>query len=294
MKSQLPFILLMNALFAATFPLGKYALAYTSPTFLTAVRMLMAGVLLLTYSAYVNRGVILKRRDIPLFLITTFFYIYLSFVPEFWALQYLSSIKTNLLWSAQPFIAAALGFVVAGERLTARKVAALLIGFAGLVPIIMAQDPGEFSVTHFFAFSLPELALFVAVFSTVYSWFLIKKLQDKRYPLTFINGITMSLGGLACLLTSLAQASATQPLYTDFWMVLLYGAALVIVSNIIAYGIYGFLLSRYSITFLSFSGFTCPVFGFIYSYFLGETIYPAYIIGCTLIIIGLYLFYQEE
>ncbi len=300
-------ILVMNALFAATFPIGKLALQYAGPVFLTATRMLLAGSILLIYS-YVteNKKMAPAKSGLPslntrinkdwwLFAKTSFFYIFLAFVPEFWALNYLTSIKTNLLWSAQPFLAAILGFFILSEKLNYKKLIALFIGFMGMLPIIFTTDQGEQGLMQLFSISLPELALFVAVFSTIYGWFLIKQLLDKGYSLSLINGITMSLGGLLCLVTSLGeQLVYHQPLYSNFGAVMGYSFLLVLISNVLAYGIYGYLLGRYSITFLSFSGFTCPLFGFLFSYLMGETIPFSYIYGCALIIVGLYIFYLEE
>jgi drug/metabolite transporter (DMT)-like permease len=286
----------MNALFAATFPLGKFALQYASPVFLTATRMLLAGCLLFLYSAFIEKNKIkVHKKDWWLFAKTSFFYIFLAFVPEFWALNYLTSIKTNLLWSAQPFLAAILGFFILSEKLNYKKLFALFIGFLGMLPIIFTVDQGEQGLAHLFAISLPEFALFVAVFSTIYGWFLIKQLLDKGYSLSLINGITMSLGGILCLVTSFGeQLFYHQELCNNFSVVLGYSLLLVLISNVLAYSIYGYLLSRYSITFLSFSGFTCPLFGFLFSYLMGETIPFSYISGCALIILGLYIFYLEE
>lgn len=289
-------ILLMNALFAATFPLGKIALQYAGPVFLTATRMLLAGSILFLYTYFrENKKIKVYKEDYWLFAKTSFFYIFLAFVPEFWALNYLTSIKTNLLWSAQPFLAAILGFFILSEKLNYKKLVALVIGFMGMLPIIFHADQGELGLAHLFSISLPELALFVAVFSTIYGWFLIKQLLDKGYSLSLINGITMSLGGLLCLITSFGeQLFYHQELYNNFGAVMWYSFLLVFISNVLAYSIYGYLLGRYSITFLSFSGFTCPLFGFLFSYLMGETIPFSYISGCALIIVGLYIFYLEE
>ncbi|MBY0110030.1 MAG: DMT family transporter [Candidatus Babeliaceae bacterium] len=289
-------ILLMNAFFAATFPIGKIALRYSGPVFLTAVRMLLAGSLLLIYTYFKkDKKITVYKKDWWIFTKTSFFYIFLAFVPEFWALNYLTSIKTNLLWSVQPFLAAILGFLLLSEKLNYKKLLALGIGFIGMLPIIFHSDQGELGMTQLYAISLPELALFIAVFSTIYAWFLIKQLLEKGYSLSLINGITMSMGGLLCLLTSFGENILFhQELCNNFGAVFGYSLLLVLISNVLAYGIYGYLLSRYSITFLSFTGFTCPLFGFLFSYLMGETIPLSYIYGCGLIIIGLYVYYREE
>jgi drug/metabolite transporter (DMT)-like permease len=286
----------MNALFAATFPLGKFALQYTGPVFLTAIRMLMAGLILLIYSFYnENKTLKIPLRDYLLFAKTSLFYVVLAFVPEFWALKYLSSIKTNLLWSVQPLLAALLGFILFSEKLSYKKIIALAIGFAGMLPIIFTCDIGAIGFSDICTVSYPEISLFIAVFSTIYGWFLIKELLAKHYSLSLINGITMTFGGFICLLLSFAEHFLyQQELYSNFGAVVGYSLLLVLASNIVGYGLYGYFLSHYSITFLSFSGFTCPLFGFLFSYMLDEPIYNSYIFGCALIMLGLVIFYLEE
>ncbi len=258
--------------------------------------MLMAGILLLLYSYYQERKTFkIHYHDWLFFIKTSLFYVVLAFVPEFWALKYLSSIKTNLLWSVQPFFAAILGFAFFSEKLSLKKIIALLIGFAGMMPIVFTCDSGSLDLAEICTVSYPEIALFIAVFSTIYGWFLIKQLLTKNYTLSLINGITMSLGGLICLLISLGEHMLyQQELYNNLGAVMAYSFVLVLASNITGYGLYGYFLSHYSITFLSFSGFTCPLFGFLYSYYLGESIYMSYIYGCALIMLGLCIFYQEE
>ncbi len=289
------FILLMNALFAATFPLGKFALQYAGPVFLIAIRMLLAGFLLLGVSYKSNPWKVFKE-DWFIFVRTAFFYVFLAFVPEFWALKYLSSIKTNLLWSVQPFLAALFGFILLSEKISYKKMIALSIGFMGMLPIIFTCDAGEMSFSQMcYSVSWPEFALFVAVSSTIYGWFLIKQLLARGYSLSLINGVTMTIGGCACLAASLFEHFLyQQELYSNLSAVVIYSALLVLISNVLGYGIYGYLLSRYSITFLSFSGFTCPLFGFLFSYLLGEPFYASYGYGFVLISIGLYIFYREE
>jgi drug/metabolite transporter (DMT)-like permease len=320
-------VLLVQALFALTFPIGKLGLQYTGALFLTAVRMVMAGVLLFTYVFWQNKKVPrIPRADWPLFLKTSLFYIYLSFVPEFWALERMSSFKNNMMWSFTPFVSALLSYYLLNERLTKRKWAGLVIGMLGMIPILAVADistPTQNSpislinspislinspislilsgvegwseaVCSITYIGFPELAMCVAVFSTAYAWFLIKQLLDKGYSLIFINSITMLMGGVLSLLTRLAGGSI-EPLYTNWWAVVGYALALVIISNVIAYSLYGYLLQSYSITFLSFTGFLCPIFGAIFGkLFFNEHLHVYYVIAFAFIMTGLILFYRDE
>ena len=71
--------------------------------------------------------------------------------------------------------------------------------------------------------------------------------------------------------------------------------ALIIVSNFICYNLYGYLLKRYSATFISFAGFVTPLFTALFGwYYLGETITASFYISAAIVFVGLFMFYQEE
>src|SRR5580692_6636445 len=104
-------VLLMNIFYAATFPLGKLGLQYAGAIFFTGLRMMLAGFVLLSYYLLTTRRVhTIERNDWLLMLKTVLFYDLLAFVFEFWAMQYMSSLKTNMLWSSLPFVSALLGY----------------------------------------------------------------------------------------------------------------------------------------------------------------------------------------
>lgn len=288
-------ILIMQALFAATFPIGKLALEYTGPIFLTAIRFIIAGILLLTFYCIFNSTKPLKKitgTDWLLLIKTAFFYVFLAYIPEFWALIDLSSFKTNMLWSSYPFVSALLSYFLIHERLTKNQLIGICIGLMGTVPILLTCDTAQQATR---CPGLSEISLFIAIVSTAYAWFLIKELLNKNYPLLFINGTTMLIGGLMSLACALILQTPGEALYTDGMAFLGYTMALVISANIIAYTIYGKLLNKHSITFLSFSGSLCPIFGAIYGkIFMHEQLALSYAFAFVIIIFGLYIFYKDE
>lgn len=286
-------VILMQALFAITFPLTKLALDYTDALFLSGIRLLLASVLFLGYSYAFEKNQPPLKRHWWLLLITALFYMYLTFVPEALAMETISSLKSNLLWSFYPFVSALLSFYLLKERLTKKKWLGLGIGLIGMIPIFATMDVQEQALGEFLHISLPEFLMVVAVVSTAYAWFLIRKLMQSGYSLARINGITMFIGGALSIGTRLAVK--TGPLYHDGYTLLGYVFALIIASNLIGYPLYGHLLKRYSITFLSFSGFICPIFGAVFSsLILSETIHCAYLIAFVLIFTGLTIFSRDE
>lgn len=290
-------VILMNILFAATFPLGKLGLDYSGPLLLSALRMVLAGsVLLLYYYRSVERRHTIAPQDWYLFVKVLMFYNLFAYVLEFWALQYMSSLKTNMLWSLLPFVSAFLGFSLLNERLTVWKWIGLAIGTTGMVPMMLLPDEQVTVFGELFSISLPEFAMLVEVVSYAYGGYLMKRLVDRGYPFVLVNGITLFSAGVILFVVRCLMIPV-QPVLTTHWtMTLLYASGLALVSDIAGYGIYGLLMKRrYTITFLSFSGLLCPIFGAIFSMLIfHEVISWYYGVAFVLILLGLSVFYRDE
>ncbi len=289
-------VILLYALLASTFTIAKICLSYAKPFFLIAFRMILAGSLMMGFLYFFKRkSFIIKKDDIWLFLNASIFHIYLAFILEFWSLQYLSSAKTNLIYSATPFVAAFLAYILLSEKLGIKKFIGMLIGFVGLIPILLTQTDIRETAMELFSVSLPEVVLLFAVISGAYAWFIVKRLLDKGYSLLMINGFSMFVGGLFALLTSLwFEGIESSPIF-DLWPFLGWTFLLILVANIIVYNFYGWLLKKYSVTFVTSAGFLCPVFGAFYGYFfLSENITWHYFVSFSFICLGLFIFYRQE
>jgi drug/metabolite transporter (DMT)-like permease len=290
------FIVLLYAILASTFTIAKIALSYAKPFFIIGFRMTFAGILLLSYLWFFNRkNFSLKREDWWLFFKVSLFHIYFAFIPEFWSLQYISSSKVNLIYSSTPFIAALLSYFLLKERLGFKKFFGMMIGLVGLMPIFLTQTDIREATMDFLSISLPEVVLLGAVVSAAYAWFIVKQLMGKGYSLLMINGVAMLIGGLLSLPTSfILEGVSTCPIYS-FWPFLFWTMMLIIIANVIVYNFYGWLLRRYTITFVTSAGFLCPIFGAFYGwFFLNENITWHYFVALAFVALGLYIFYREE
>jgi drug/metabolite transporter (DMT)-like permease len=292
--------ILLYALFASLFGLSKDTLNYSEPFFLIGSRMLFAGLLLLAHQFIYNRKAFqLKLAHIQSLLLLSFFCIYVTNVAEIWGIQHMVSSKSCLIYSLSPFLAALVAYLVLNEKLSKKKWIALLIGFTGLIPIFMTQSASEAGSKEN-GFSLEEIAVLVAVFgvfASVYGWTLLKKVvSEYNYTPLMANGISMTLGGTMALIHSYVVGEAWTPIpVTDFGPFLQNSLLMCLISNIVCYNLYGFLLKRYSATFMSFAGLVTPFFASFFGwYFLGETITWHYFAAIIVFSIGLTLFYQEE
>ncbi len=288
-------VVVLYALLALTFPLSQFALYYSKPVFLIAFRMLLAGVLLLGYYRIVRGKISVDKKDWWLFLKTAFLYIYLAFIPEFWALQYVSSLKTTIMFSLTPFITAFFEYFLFHYRFSKEKIAGMIVGTLGFVPLLLLPNTQCLPFGTCRVQFLPEIMLMIAITSGAYAWFLVKELNKKGYSLILINGITMLLGGFMSLITHLVTSPLAELPISDFPRFLVYTLALIGISNVIVYNLYGTLLKKYSATFLSFAGFLSPIFGTVYAWlFFKEHISWHYFVSFIFVSLGLWMFYHGE
>lgn len=290
-------IILLYTLFGSSFVMGKMLLTYTTPFFLNGIRMTIGGLLLLGYLFfYAHEHFVFKRKHLFWYIQMILFGVYITYSLRFWGLNYMPAAKTNFIYNLSPFMAAVFSYLFFNEKLTLKKWVGLGIGLIGMVPVLMTSSFGEKSIGELSFLSWPEIAVIISVATHTYSWIIMRKLvKEKSYSPMMINGLSMTCGGILALITSL-YLDGFMPIQTDamahFFFVL---ALIILVSNIICCNLYGWLLKRYTATFLSFSGFLSPLSTALYGWLLlGEQVTWHFYISSIIVFIGLYLFYQEE
>ena len=291
-------VVVLFALFASMFTLQKDTLQFCEPFFLIGVRMLFAGIVLLTYLVVSKKEKFqIKFNQLGTFLLLAVFAVYLTNICEIWGIGHMVSSKACLFYSLSPFLAALVAFFVLGERLTSHKWLGMLIGFVGLVPAHFSHTAEELTLGNFSIFSLAELAILGAVFFSVYGWILLKKIisQYQHSPL-LANGVSMTIGGILSLLHSYLSGEAWQPLpITAVQPFVINSLIMCVISNLICYNLYGYLLKRFTATFMSFAGLITPFFASIYGYiFLHEIISWHFVASIIMFSLGLLLFYRDE
>lgn len=307
------FVIILYLLFASTFTLGKAALLYVPPFLFIGVRMLLGGSLLLGYYHFIaKRHTSVSKKDYSLFARIILFHIFCAYTLEYWALEQVTSAKACLLYNLSPFITALFSYFLYAERLSRRQICGLIIGFMAFIPILVAQSTlAEQLSWHIGLLSCYEMALIGSVVSSAYGWMVMKNLMNKGYSFILINGIGMTGGGVLALILSLLKEGT--PTMKEVPVVLpqvvatfgvlgerlimcgAYSMALIIIANIICYNLYGYLLSQYSATFLSFAGFMTPLFAALLGWlFLNEQVTWHFFATISMVVFGLYLFHERK
>lgn len=291
------YVILLYALFASVFTIAKTGLEYAQPFFLVGTRMLLAGCILLGYQKIVNKVSFSfdKQTWWRIFQLAAF-NIYLTNVFEFWGLKYLTSFKTCFIYSLSPFLSALFCYMLFSEKLTRKKWMGLFVGFLGFLPILLSQTSNEEQTGHLLFFSWAELAVMMAAICSVYGWIVLMQLvnEHKLAPMT-ANGTSMFIGGGLALVHSLAVETWSPIPVTNIPIFIECTILLILISNLICYNLYGTLLKKYSATFISFAGFTTPLFTALFGWiFLGEVVTWPFYVSFAIVFMGLLLFDQDE
>ncbi len=290
-------VFILYALFASVFTVSKQALVYAQPFFLVGIRMALAGILMLAYQYFKDpKSLKITRDSVGKILRLALFNIYLTNVFEFWGLQYLTSFKTCFIYSLSPFISVVLSYLVFTEKMTPKKWLGLIIGFSGFIPVLLSQTTQEEQAGQLWIFSWAELAVITAVISSVYGWILLKQLVSQHgMPPILANGLSMLIGGTCALSHSLLTENWNPLPLTEFLPFFECTLFLIIVSNSICYNLYGYLLKRFSATFMSFAGLTTALFSALFGWFFhGEIPTLSFYLSFSIVLFGLFMFYQQE
>ncbi|KKP35422.1 MAG: hypothetical protein UR26_C0005G0036 [candidate division TM6 bacterium GW2011_GWF2_32_72] len=291
---------LLFACLASTFHMGAQVVKVSDSFFFVGFRMILAGLLMLSYLFFFNKKYFkIQRKDLWLFVQFTLSLIFLSYNLEFLGMRYLNPSKACLFFSMTPFITVIFERFIFSTKITFKKFIGLVIGILGYAPLVMAKTVGaESTVAHVAFFSWPELIMLGSVVCYSYGWIVMKELsQVKQYSPILINGVGMFSGGVATMVMALSQPLFFNvgPLVTNWPLFLTFTLLMIFVANIIGYNLYGYLLRFYSATFMSLLGFVAPLFSALIGYTLGtEVLTWHFFVSAITVFIGLIIFHQDE
>jgi drug/metabolite transporter (DMT)-like permease len=292
-------VVLMYAIWSGVFSLGKIALQYCPPLFLTGFRMALAGCLILLYLGIAKRSSfkLSGKQYLSLGLLACFS-IYLTNILEFWSLQYLTAAKTCFIYSLSPFFAALFSYLHFKEKMNKRKWIGFGICFLGFIPVLLTQSGAEELLNAFSFFSWPTLAMVGAALCSVYGWVLLRLfVKDNAISPLMANGTSMVFGGaLAFIHSFFVESWAPFPVaLSDFAPFLKITLIMTFVFNILCYNLYGMMLKRFTATFLSFVGLLSPIFASLNGWiFLGETPSWTIFLSTGVVSLGLWIVYHAE
>ena len=274
-----PFLVLLFVLtWSSAFPAAKLAISTCPPALFLGIRFLLAAALLLGAAAFTQglQGIPWRRLAL-IGLVNQAGYQGLSWIGMTTVSAGLATIVTSL----NPILVAVLAAPLLGETLTRRKLAGVVLGFAGAAFIVRdhlawGADP------------VGVLALFGALASVVAGTLAFKRLVPPEIPLLTAVGAQQAAAGAALLAAGLlSEDTRAIHLGVTFYLLM---AWFVGVVSIGAFLLWFLLLRRGTASSATALHFLMPPTGLVMSWAaLGEPLHLLDLLGVVPIGVGIWL-----
>jgi len=140
------------------------------------------------------------------------------------------------------------------------------------------------------------LALLVSAISTAIGWLLARVvIKYQNVDIVIFNGISMIIGGTMALMHSYIYEN-WQPLPVHNWKYFILLLIIIIInSNVICYNLHGYLIKKFTVTYISFANLIDPIFASFFGWLLlNEISNYNFWLSLIFVVIGLSLYYRES
>ncbi|MBI2344549.1 DMT family transporter [Candidatus Dependentiae bacterium] len=293
-------VIILYAIFAAmTFINTSLMSSDPYPVIVGMFRSLGSGGIILIYMVLFGKQ---KIRDLRLSVEQWYWLVGYGILIHAFAMfgfsygaMYASPITICFLYATAPFLTAMLLYFYSGTVLNKTKILGLLVGFIGLMPILLKTTSIHTELVISDKAWFGNLIILVTMILFCWGWILFNKLiHSCSHAVQVLNGIAMIIGGI--LSTGFVgfmygNKIFEQSFSANFMQLLFF----FIVFSLITYSLYAYLLQHFSPTFISFAGFLEPGFALIYGVlWFGYSIQITDILSFMILFVGLYIFYRQE
>ncbi len=246
-------VLGISLIYALCYTAIKFGLAYSPPLIFGGMRAFFGGLALLGILLFMRQPLVPNRREWGAIVLVGLVSTTLNFAAMFLSPGFTGAGIASVLGNLQPLAALLLAAIFLGERLTIPKIAALVLGLAGVILIAFPA----FTSPSGYGINGGLLALSASVSSAIGS-VLVKHLIRKANPLT-VAAWQLILGSLPLL----AISSFIEPVNKVSWTpafigVLLY---LALVGTSLVTAVWYWLLQKQEVGHLTLFLFLTPLFG---------------------------------
>jgi len=198
-KSSIFLAILACILWSTAFAGIKIGLQYTSPLQFAGIRFMLSGLLILPFCRNIRRNLITAGKNsgyvmqLSLFqtaILYIFFYLGMDRTP--------AAVGAIVVGGGPLFIALLAHFITGRDPLTLRKIIALLIGFSGIVLLVLTKDR---SAVDQFTVLTGIVMLVIGNFAGSYGNILVSQNRTGISPV-FLNALQIFIGGFIILIVS--------------------------------------------------------------------------------------------
>lgn len=266
----------------------KEVLPKTGPFFVSAFRLVPAGLLVVSYA--VSKGRSFPKSFDAWLSILAFAVVDATCFQGFLAegLERTTAGLGSVIIDSQPLTVAVLASLLFGESIGYIGAAGLVLGVVGLLLLevpALSLDTSNFSLWGSGEWWMLLAAQSMAIGTVMVRW--VSKYSDP----VMATGLHMIIGGLPLMAISVLNhdpaLSSFSELSASDILALLYTS---IFGSAISYGVYFYNATRGSLTKLSSLTFLTPMFASIFGYaYLGETFTPLQLVGALVTVAAIYM-----
>ena len=262
-----------SVLVAGSFSLGSIITNDISPIALTAVRFILAaiviGIIAISTGSVTQAALKSPWRYLVLGGI---FSVY--FVLMFEGLKTATPVSTVAIFTLIPAVSAIAGFVILGQAVSSRVVVALIIGALGALWVIFRADIQLLST---FSIGRGELIFFVGCIAHAIMPILFRLLNRGENPLMVTFGLLISGAIILCII------GAREIIETDWiglptivWVVIFYVS---ICASAITFVLLQFASMHLPATNVMAYTYLTPIWVLVWELFLGHSVPPLWVLG---------------
>jgi drug/metabolite transporter (DMT)-like permease len=278
-SSDLVRLILLAAIWGASFLFMRILAPVLGPLWTAELRIAIASGVMLLFM-FATRRAMQYPANWRHYLVIGIFNNALPFALFSYAALILPAGYSAIVNSTSPLWGALIGVVALGDKLTARKVAGLLLGIVG-VAFLVRLGPAQLSSEVVLAVLACAVAAFCYGLAAAYS----KKKAVGIAPLLMATG--SQLAAALVLLPTLPLAPIRGEL-TPFILVI--AGALALLCSAVAYLLYFQLLANVGPSKALTVTFLIPLFALLWgALFLHEAITLTMLIGCALVVLAMWL-----
>jgi drug/metabolite transporter (DMT)-like permease len=272
--------LLATVLWSSTFLFIKLGLREIPPFTFAWIRLAIAAVVLGAVASMTVSWRDVSRRALVDVAATGVLLLGVNYALVFWGAQFVPSGLVAILLAATPVVALAFGWLLGSERVTTRKLIALITGVGGVIVIFGAEARASNA-----AALAGAAAVFAASVCVAFSYVWIKTRRHHLPPSAVAT--VQSLAGLL-LLAPLALvvegAPAPASWSTASWLALLY---LALAASVVAFWLNYWLLTRMDTSAMLLMGVAeVPIAVALGAIVFGERLPPGTVVGALCILAG--------
>lgn len=285
MKNFLAYLAVIFAMFcwAISFIWSKGALEIYGPLTILSFRLVLASVLLMSFSKLIGKLNKIQKGDFKYLFLLSFFEPFIYFIGETYGLQRVSPTIAAVIIATIPLFLPYVAWYFFKEKITKFKVFGTIFSFIGVLLVVINND------IELNADIIGVLLLLVAVFGAIGYTAMLNKLSHKYNSFTIVSW--QSTLGLIGFLPLMFMIELPETIHTGMvWEGLRPIILLGIFGSIVAFVLFTHSIKVLGVTRSGVFTNGIPVLTSLFSFILlGERLLTINYIGILIVVIGLFL-----